>query len=243
MKLSRQAAIGIRVMEECNELAQRVSKALLFGIEERQPGQDLTNRERIYQEFFDLRAVLGMFGIDAWVNNEASKLAERHKCEKVERFIHYAIDRGEQLTLDQERSAQLTESVGATLATEGPIIKNGDTVRLQRTDALTTLLVNGRRVMAVRFSPFNDVPSISADTDGCILFDFEAGEPMDVPPAVIPPVVAEAVDDDEDAATKDDLLALLGLFDGSATDLMERGRFLRLSKFLNRAVDAHLGEK
>lgn len=44
--------------EECNEVAQRISKALRFSLEEVQPGQDLSNAWRILQEFTDLYAVM-----------------------------------------------------------------------------------------------------------------------------------------------------------------------------------------
>lgn len=42
------------VGEECNEVGQRCSKAARFGMDEIQPGQSLTNSERILQEFNDL---------------------------------------------------------------------------------------------------------------------------------------------------------------------------------------------
>ena len=44
--------------EECNETAQRVSKAIRFTLEEVQPGQELTNAQRIVYEFNDLVAVM-----------------------------------------------------------------------------------------------------------------------------------------------------------------------------------------
>ena len=43
--------------EECTEVGQRVAKALRFGLAEIQAGQDLTNRERIAEEWRDLYAV------------------------------------------------------------------------------------------------------------------------------------------------------------------------------------------
>lgn len=46
--------------EECAEVAQRVSKALRFGLDEVQPGQSLTNAERIVGELVDLNAVVVM---------------------------------------------------------------------------------------------------------------------------------------------------------------------------------------
>jgi hypothetical protein len=46
--------------EECNEVAQRISKALRFSLEEVQPGQDMTNAQRILLEYNDLICVLLM---------------------------------------------------------------------------------------------------------------------------------------------------------------------------------------
>ncbi|KQT59959.1 hypothetical protein ASG52_19735 [Methylobacterium sp. Leaf456] len=43
--------------EECDEVGQRVMKALRFGLAEVQAGQPLTNAERIVEELHDLIAV------------------------------------------------------------------------------------------------------------------------------------------------------------------------------------------
>lgn len=80
--------------EECVEVAQRLTKALRFGLEEVQPGQTQTNRERIYHEYWQLRASLGMAGIDAWHNGDDSKAVEREKVEKVEHFLNYSAECG-----------------------------------------------------------------------------------------------------------------------------------------------------
>jgi len=67
-------------MEECAEVAQRVSKALRFGMEEIQPGQPLTNAERIRQEYSDLAATLEMLGIGAplgrWMDEKRAKVTQ-----------------------------------------------------------------------------------------------------------------------------------------------------------------------
>lgn len=44
----------ICLMEECDEVSQRASKALRFGLDEVQPGQPLSNAERIDVELTDL---------------------------------------------------------------------------------------------------------------------------------------------------------------------------------------------
>ena len=44
--------------EECGEVTQRVAKALRFGIDEVQEGQELNNKERLCHELTDLVAVI-----------------------------------------------------------------------------------------------------------------------------------------------------------------------------------------
>lgn len=82
-------------MEECAEVAQRLSKALRFGMEQTQvaaghavtgdPDESLTNSERIRKEYSDLAAVLEMVGIGAplgrWMDEKRAK---------VEHFLEYS---------------------------------------------------------------------------------------------------------------------------------------------------------
>ncbi len=92
--MNRQDHILVRAMEECNELAQRISKALVFGMKEIQPGQTQTNEDRIYYEYFDLRATLGMAGIDAWRTDDKARAAEAAKVAKVEKYLRYSEEVG-----------------------------------------------------------------------------------------------------------------------------------------------------
>lgn len=55
--MTREEHLLICLAEECAEVAQRVSKALRFGLDEVQEGQALNNRQRISEELFDLFAV------------------------------------------------------------------------------------------------------------------------------------------------------------------------------------------
>lgn len=80
--------------EECAEVAQRISKALRFGLEEVQPGQELTNAERISQELSDLHAVAEMLceeGVEllTWPYEALDA-----KQAKVERFLLHSADNG-----------------------------------------------------------------------------------------------------------------------------------------------------
>jgi hypothetical protein len=77
------------IAEECAEVAQRCSKAIRFGLDEVQKGQDLTNRERLLLEFNDLVTVMQMT-----FNTKLSNLLlpdhidEKH--EKVLKYIEYS---------------------------------------------------------------------------------------------------------------------------------------------------------
>ena len=60
MSLTRQEYLLICLAEECDEVGQRVSKALRFGLSEVQPGQPLNNGARILEEIHDLLSVLAI---------------------------------------------------------------------------------------------------------------------------------------------------------------------------------------
>jgi hypothetical protein len=70
--------------EECDEIGQRVTKALRFGLSEIQPGQDMTNETRITLELCDLwgtiemlqeRGILSAFPVRCLINRKKQKVA------------------------------------------------------------------------------------------------------------------------------------------------------------------------
>lgn len=67
--------------EECAEVAHRASKALRFGLDEIQPGQSLSNKERIELELADLMAVVAL--LDFTIRRKDALL----KKEKIENFL------------------------------------------------------------------------------------------------------------------------------------------------------------
>lgn len=86
--------------EECQEVSQRVSKALRFGVREIQPGQGATNAERIIREFCDLLAAYEMLHEDAIlsprmfsVDGFAREMIDAKKA-KVEKFLYFSAGRG-----------------------------------------------------------------------------------------------------------------------------------------------------
>lgn len=82
--------------EECCEVGQRVSKALRFGLDEVQTGQELNNAERIRAEYIDLLAVMRMLVDDGYIEpvTDADLPAMEDKRAKVEKYIEYARQQG-----------------------------------------------------------------------------------------------------------------------------------------------------
>jgi adenylosuccinate lyase len=87
--------------EECSEVAQRVSKALRFGVSEVQPGQLLTNAERIAAEFRDLLAAYEMLNEEGVLPSHGlynpsgiTQDALNAKKAKVEKFLTFSAGRG-----------------------------------------------------------------------------------------------------------------------------------------------------
>lgn len=78
--------------EECSEVAQRVSKALRFGLDEVQAGQPLGNADRILEELHDLFAVAAILQAEGVIGPfvpPAEKVSR--KLEKIEGY--FAISR------------------------------------------------------------------------------------------------------------------------------------------------------
>ena len=52
--MNREEWLLTQLLSECNELAHRVTKALQFGLNDIQEGQEQTNTERLLDEYHDL---------------------------------------------------------------------------------------------------------------------------------------------------------------------------------------------
>lgn len=79
--------------EECAEVAQRVSKAIRFGLKEVQEGQSLTNEQRIIYEMNDLFAVFKMLEKDGSIEGQSAfeeEEAREKKIAKVEKYLTYS---------------------------------------------------------------------------------------------------------------------------------------------------------
>jgi hypothetical protein len=78
--------------EECDEVGQRVMKALRFGLDEIQRDQPLNNAERIAAEYADLIAVYEICRDEGLLQTPDMDIAGKR--EKIERYMLLAIEKG-----------------------------------------------------------------------------------------------------------------------------------------------------
>ena len=78
--------------EECAEVIQRATKANRFGLNEIEPGQDMTNAGRIVQEFYEAKAVVQMLQAEGVLvlDSGCEAIVIAKKKERVMRYMEYA---------------------------------------------------------------------------------------------------------------------------------------------------------
>lgn len=86
-------------------MAQRVSKALRFGLTEIEPGQELNNAQRITQEFHDALAVVEMLEDAGALGRSSDTHAIERKKAKILVFMEYAERCGTLTPNDSRRPA------------------------------------------------------------------------------------------------------------------------------------------
>ena len=84
---ARECEILNIIIEECAEIQHRACKALRFGLNEVQPGQDLNNAERLADEIGDLRGILNIAQSEGIVSISRIRSASTAKLGKLRRFM------------------------------------------------------------------------------------------------------------------------------------------------------------
>lgn len=92
-------ALLLKIMEECDELSQRASKAIHFGLEEIQEGQLLTNEERLRDEFIDLIAATNMVISKVYIDPKELKV----RYDKIHKYMDYSKSLGLVEEVDRQR--------------------------------------------------------------------------------------------------------------------------------------------
>lgn len=125
----------IILAEECAEVAQRCSKALRFGLDEVQPGQEKTNGQRIADEMADLSAAWQMLR-DRETLPSVDFTAITEKKAKVKRFLQYSVECGAldpyEVTESPDTRDEITDDDVITVARWLPNIRGNEVRRVIR---------------------------------------------------------------------------------------------------------------
>lgn len=117
--MNRKEHIMTTFVEECGEVAQRVTKALRFSLPEIQPGQNYTNAERIMHEWADLNAMMEKMveeGIVSYPADYEERLLA--KAQKFEKFLGRSAEHG---TLTEERPKAINLKSDVKCVTTTPL--------------------------------------------------------------------------------------------------------------------------
>lgn len=90
--MMREEHLLVILNEECAEVIKEVSKALRFGLDDKEPNQDKTNREKIVIELNDIFTIVQMLIVDNIIKEENlfTYTATSKKKQKVENFLKYS---------------------------------------------------------------------------------------------------------------------------------------------------------
>jgi len=92
--MNKQQMLLTILMEECNETSQRASKAIRFGLEEIQEGQNLTNAERLVYEFNDILACMELLFAEKHIPYHIDPVESGLKKVKIEKWLKYSKECG-----------------------------------------------------------------------------------------------------------------------------------------------------
>lgn len=82
-----------KLAEECMEAGVRALKCQQFGLDEVQPGQPLTNKERLFGELNDIKGVLELLYANG-VDYDTDCIAVIEKMDKVDKYRDYSVSLG-----------------------------------------------------------------------------------------------------------------------------------------------------
>lgn len=94
--MTREEHLLLCLAEECAEVAQRVSKALRFGLSEVQADQPFNNAERIVEELHDLLSVAAILGREGILDNPTMVMPDtvQRKLAKIEKYFAISREHG-----------------------------------------------------------------------------------------------------------------------------------------------------
>lgn len=92
--MTRTEHLLVILAEECNEVAHRVAKALRFGLEEIEPGNEYTNAQRILLEHEHVETLIEMLKREGKLPTKYdynfASIRRNEKRKAVEKYLEYA---------------------------------------------------------------------------------------------------------------------------------------------------------
>lgn len=82
-----------KLIEECSEVIKDASKALIFGLDDHEPGQNLTNREKLTIETSEVIASIEMLEASDLIGCPVLEVIEDKK-RRVIKWMNYAREKG-----------------------------------------------------------------------------------------------------------------------------------------------------
>lgn len=94
--MNREQYLLLKLIEELGEVSKNAAKAMQFGGTDKEPGQGLTNFQRLYMELDDVQASVNMLNAepDSVFDYNPCRVNIENKTTKVEHFYQYSKDLG-----------------------------------------------------------------------------------------------------------------------------------------------------
>lgn len=102
--MTREQYLLVCLAEECAEVTQRATKALRFGLEEVQKGQDEDNGERLAYELVDLITVAELLVQDGSIPPIDMVRMQQEKLVKLKKYMEYAKEKG---TVEKDANSKM----------------------------------------------------------------------------------------------------------------------------------------
>jgi hypothetical protein len=95
-KVNRSEYMLIKLSEECSEVIKACTKSLRFGLDETKPGDDLTNAEKIVDEWIDATVVISAMIADGMIKIDLNEYIEtrNEKSARLEKWYETSKEMG-----------------------------------------------------------------------------------------------------------------------------------------------------
>lgn len=94
--MTREQYLLTKLAEECSEVAQRASKAIVFGINDIQSGQNKDNNTRLVEEFAHIMVYMELLREERFIimNLDYMESEMDKKRKELEKWYQFSVDKG-----------------------------------------------------------------------------------------------------------------------------------------------------